>query len=224
MLKHWLTASVLLAALVIGPLSVAGAGPADLPPPEQIGCGGPTEPAKGKFSIELGFTSKGFTFKVGVAAAKPDTTPAIDTVTPAFLEQWLSHLSDVLAQPERAASLPAIAGSLPFVRHWASAPAPGDGKPAAKNAQDQKAQQLFNRAEDERRQGHYQAARVFYQRVHLLTPTTALGRLAIDRLTEIENGQQGGAEEQDAPTIDPETLFQDIRGRTVPLGLVELAY
>jgi hypothetical protein len=223
MLKRWCVAGALLAAMFLNWPGRANATPAGLPPDDPIACGG-AAPAKGKFSIELGVSSKGITLKFGVESAQPEATPTLDTVMPAFVEHWLSHMGDVLTHPGRAADLQALAGNFPFVRTWTGAETTSSTKPAPKVAEDKRARRLFDLAETQRRLGNHDAARVFYQRVHVTSPTTPLGKLAIERLIELENGLPGGAEEQGVPPTNPESLFRNMRNRTVPLGLVEVSY
>jgi hypothetical protein len=60
-------------------------------------------PAKGRFSIELGITSKGLVLKVGVNAVTPDApAPAIDAVCPnvmpAYVNSLLARMRSVLGE------------------------------------------------------------------------------------------------------------------------------
>ena len=87
-------------------------------------------------------------------------------------------------------------------------------------ANDVQALRLFETAERLRRGSKYDQARTLYQQVHLLTPTTLHGRMAIVRLGEMEERLRDAAEEA---TDDPEELFRELRERSIPLGLVELS-
>jgi hypothetical protein len=104
----------------------------------------------------------------------------------------------------------------------------GRGTPAerAAEAKNAHAQRLFEIGEIARRAGVYDQARACFQQVHLLTPTSAQGRMAIVRLIEIEERMRETAEEQNdpEPQDDPEQAYRDMRDRTVPLGLVEASY
>jgi hypothetical protein len=93
----------------------------------------------------------------------------------------------------------------------------------AKNVQ---AQRLFEIAERHRRSSNFDMARKLYQQVHLLTPTTLHGRVAIVRLIEIEERMRESSEEQSGPgrNDDPEQVYREMRDRTIPLGLVEVSY
>ncbi len=89
------------------------------------------------------------------------------------------------------------------------------------------AQRLFEMAERHRRANEYDMARHLYQQVHLLTPTTLHGRVAIVRIIELEDRLRDVSEEQGIPgrsDVDPEEMFRDMQGRTVPLGLVDVSY
>ncbi|MSQ96443.1 MAG: hypothetical protein EXR98_18075 [Gemmataceae bacterium] len=158
MLKRRLIVAAALAAM-LGFFNVpsAWAKPADLPshnPLECLECG--HEPMPGKLKIELSITPKGISLNFGLYAARPDATPALDAVLPAFVEHWLQHMGDVLARPDR--SLGAILGRLPIV----------------------------------------------------------------GRLTGSESRLRDAAEESGGE--DPQTLFHDMRNRSIELGLIELAY
>jgi hypothetical protein len=181
----------------------AGAKPAALPAHNQIECPDcGDEPAQGKFSIELDITSKGITLKVGAAATMPDPTPGIDTVLPTIMPAYLEVLLKLV-------------GESLFTQVSARVAMPeGDGA--------RQARRLFEVAEMYRRGGDFDSARHYYQRVHVLAPISAIGRLAIERLGEVEerlrDAEESGHEESD------EMVFQRIRRATVPLGLVEVKH
>lgn len=84
--------------------------------------------------------------------------------------------------------------------------------------------QLFKLAESCRGKGEFEKARTCYQQVHILAPTSRLGRLAMDRLSEVEERMRESAEEQETLPVDesPQQTFRNIRRNTIPLGLVEL--
>jgi hypothetical protein len=90
------------------------------------------------------------------------------------------------------------------------------------------AQRVFEMAERSRRAGDYEKARVGYQRVHLLTPTSVFGRMAIVRIEEMEERMRETSEEQGGPGRSeeqaPEEIFRDMQNRSVPLGLVNVSY
>lgn len=212
--------------------------PADLPANNQIECPDCSDdPVQRKFSLELEVTPKGITLKVEAGLAQPEQAPPIDAVLPAFVEQWLQHAGDALRRPDRSVSLDCLLGKLPYLSwpHAASLlaqetlvrlPQVGDPEKAPLAEKEKQTRQLFEMADLCRRTGVYEAARFFYQRVHLLSPTTRLGRLAIDRLQEIEIRLRDDAEEQGAPGRDgaPESRLRDIRNGSMPLGLVVVTY
>ena len=104
------------------------------------------------------------------------------------------------------------------------------------------ARHLFEVAERCRRKGDVAKARTCYEEVHLMCPTSRYGRLAIDRLQELEQASIDATEEQDAPPALPseaepplgaapdkatppaERLHRKIHDETQPLGLVERVY
>jgi hypothetical protein len=104
----------------------------------------------------------------------------------------------------------------------------GDNLSAAQRAaraKNEQAQRLFEIAESHRRSNDYAMARKLYQQVHLLTPTTLHGRVAIMRLIEVEERMRESFEEQSTSGHeDPEQVFRDMRDRSIPLGLVEISY
>ncbi len=161
MLKRCFIASACLAAVLGFTSSTAFAKPADLPSGGGIECNDCTdEPMPRKLQIELGITSKGITLKVGVSAAKVDAIPSLDAMVPAFVDQGLQHIGDLVTRPGKMMTLD-----------------------------------------------------------FLLSKVPVLGRLR-NGLTG--SGMRDAAEESGAE--DPQTLFQDMRSRSVPLGLVEVAY
>ena len=102
----------------------------------------------------------------------------------------------------------------------------GNAMERAARAKNVQAQRLFEIAEGHRRSGNFDMARKLYQQVHLLTPTTLHGRVAIVRLIEIEERMRESSEEQGDPgrNDDPEQVYREMRDRTIPLGLVEVSY
>jgi len=155
------------------------------------------EPAKGRFSIELGFTSKGLMLKIGGGLALPDTPTVIDTVcptiVPAYVQMLVQRVKNAIAPP-----VGMTGGLSDFDR-------------------DKQATQLFEVGEIYRRTGQYASARTYFSRVHQSAPTSRLGRLAIDRLGELDDRLR---EAEESSEIDPEALFDRMIERTIPLGLV----
>lgn len=163
MLKRCFFASACLAAVLSFTPSPALAKPSDLPSNNGIECDDCTdEPMPRKLQIELGITPKGITLKLGVSAARPEATPPLDAVLPAFVEQWLLHVGDLVTRPGRGMSIDSVLNHVPI-----------------------------------------------------------LGRLR-HALSENGAGRPDTAEESGAD--DPETQFHDMRNRSIPLGLVEIAY
>jgi hypothetical protein len=294
-----------------------------------------------QLQIELGIGSKGIIFKVDVSPAPaptPAPAPHLDATLPLFLDQFLSHLGDVLARPDR---LDAFTRFLPRVLGSSSSPADVNAKANEQNRRQREAvalqkarapielrmfeplsvnfknlplQQalkdlgsftglritpdyaaldaagvnlqreitmemsnatldmvlrkvleparltyeirnnvvlisppapvasrleerrtgesvrLFDIGERHRRAGELELARRAFQQVHMLTPTTIHGRMAIVRIVQIEADERlrDASEEQggDRPgrADDPETVLRELRRQTVPLGLVEVSY
>jgi hypothetical protein len=176
----------------------AWAKPADLPVPSQPECAGVTDdPVHGSLSITLDLLTGRIAVEV---MAKSDQPAAIDAVSPAFLPALLDQ---ILAQAGNALAR--------------RAPTP----------EEKLANQLFRDGENCERLGQLEQARLCFQQAHLLAPTSKLGRKAIDRLQQIEERMRDASEESSEPPVgpvDPEALFRDIRGRTIPLGLVVVSY
>jgi hypothetical protein len=130
--------------------------------------------------------------------ARPEPAPAIDGVYPAVMPIYIEVLLRNMGQ------------AFGLMRQ----PAPG-ARIDSTDVKTTESQRLFEIAEVYRRTGHLASARFFFQRVHLVEPTGRLGRLAMDRISEIESRLRE-AEESGA---DPESQFHDMRDRTMPLGL-----
>src|SRR5580765_986504 len=145
--SKWKAASVALAlAAILMGAPAAWAKPGDLPAEQVIECD--DDPPTGKLEIELNITPRGITLKFGVHPNQ-ESAPAIDAFTPVFVDQWLSHLGDMLARPDRFIGLDAIMSKLPNLR-------PGE------TSQDS-VQRLFEMAEQQRRAGAFATARRLYQ-------------------------------------------------------------
>jgi hypothetical protein len=145
-----------------------------------------------------------------------DTTETtIDTVVPAvtaaYLETWWQWVTE-----DYGGQVTAILSKTPYVRWLYLDPAV---------VQEVQGNLLFQLAEGCRLKGDYARARTFYQQVHMLTPTSRQGQLAIDRLVEIEERMRE-SEESTVPmrSHSSEQSFRDIRHRTIPLGMVEVTY
>jgi hypothetical protein len=155
-------------------------------------------PKKGRFSIEFGITSKGLILKFGGGVATPEPAPAIDAmcpnIVPAYVQSLMSRVKGAFTE------------------------APGMSGAPKEVERDKQVTQLFEVGEIYRRTGHYASARVYYQRAHLAAPTSRLGRLAIERLGEIEDRLR---EAEESSEIDPQSLFFEMRERTIPLGLAQ---
>lgn len=219
--------------------SWASAKPADLPSNNQYECDEAQDgdaPTR-RFSFKVEITPKGVTFGLegSTLPGAPASAPTIDAVLPPFVEQWLEHASDAVMRPDRAQNLHYLVNRLPFVgavNGFAVAasdpavPMPQTAEPEKKVDFEAQVRQLFESADRYRRKGLLEGARFFYQRVHLLAPTSRLGQLAIDRLQELESRERDDAEEQSNPARpdEPEARNRDLRNGTIPLGLVEIRY
>jgi hypothetical protein len=100
---------------------------------------------------------------------------------------------------------------------------------------DEEARHIFRIGEQCQRQGDLDKARTCYEEAHLLSPTSRHGRLAMQRLHELEQGRgSGGGEEQEEPPTrrtpttaepplqeppSPEQSYRQMLQRTQPLGL-----
>lgn len=86
---------------------------------------------------------------------------------------------------------------------------------------------LFDKAERNRVQGRAAEARTRYQQVHLMSPTSRLGRLAIDRIHSLENSSSRG-EESEPPFMERRSaprlpnMLPVQPQKTKPLGMAEL--
>ena len=229
MLKRWIALGFWLA--LIGGFTTgarAWAKPGDLPANNHVECPECGEPGTRKFSLELKITPKGVDVQVGFDNLQPESLPAIDPLFPAFVEYWLQHTSDALTHPERVVNFEQLWKALPYTRALANATdrqsgTPKTPAPVVKGADIEKQlRQLFEMADQYRRTGLHASARYLYQRVHLLAPTSRLGRLAIEHLQELESRLRDAAEEQGNPDRpeEPDAWQRDIRNGTIPLGLV----
>ena len=98
------------------------------------------------------------------------------------------------------------------------------------------ARHIFQLGESCRRQGDLDKARTCYEEAHLLSPTSRFGRLAMQRLHELEQLRDAGETQEEprrAPTHDEPPLpdgkgaeqsYQKMLERSQPLGLVERSY
>ena len=105
---------------------------------------------------------------------------------------------------------------------------------------EKKAKEAFSRAEHYSQMGQLREARHAYQETHLLAPTSAVGKKAIERLREIDNPGNDFFEEQEPPLSRtslrpandaPRPLnqpkptreqYEDMLRQTQPLGGVRL--
>lgn len=161
------------------------------------------EPERGRFNVELGISTKGIWLKMFRSEPEGEA-PAIDTMSPALLPTYL----DVLMKH--------VGGMLSTRMN-----AGPDAVIATTDQGTAQAQRLFDMAETYRRLGLYGSARFYFQRVHSLQPTTPLGRLAIERLTEVEDRLRDAEE---SGNEDPDQVYRRMQQNTMPLGLVELTY
>ena len=216
-LGFWLGMSSFLAS------AQAFAKPADLPSHTQIECVDGDEPMPRRFSIELDINARGITLKVGAGTEQPEPAPAIDALMPAFVEQWLQHMADALSRPDRSGNLDYLLSRMPFVTGTPASPAKlGVTGQTTEVDKEQQVRRLYHVAELYRRTGRYESARHYYQRVHLVSPTSRLGQSAIERIQEIEERLRDAAEEQGRD--DPEASNRDIRNGSMLLGLVEITH
>lgn len=156
---------------------------------------GAEKPAKRSATIELNFSTQGFNFKFSSGPAMmPTDCPTIDTVCPTLMPAYVEVLLRHIGQ----------SFTQPF-----TADAPSD------------ARKVFDQAELYRMFGRLAMARKYYQRVHLLEPTTRLGRLAIERLQAIEERLR---EAEQSGDDDPEMVYREIQRQSIPLGLVDRSY
>ena len=129
------------------------------------------------------------------ALSRQYAAPALDTVNPLLLVAWMEQWLDTVAK------------LLP------------DADPRT-----QQARLAYEAAEDARRAGDYAKARTEYQRVHLLAPTSRVGRLAIDRLIELEQRMRDAGEEAEPAAPNPMPMRRSSFDGYRALGLVEVTY
>jgi hypothetical protein len=132
-----------------------------------------------------------------------------------LLQQVANYTDYVAAYPSK----------IPYMR-WLFSQEASETVKSAPATRESQSLQLFKTAESCRLAGDFEKARRCYQQVHLLTPTSRVGRLSIDRLGEIEERMRESTEESDAPAPagKPEQSRRDIRQGSIPLGLVEISY
>jgi hypothetical protein len=197
MKKSWF---ILLAGLALS-LGLGNSAPSWANAPvEEFSCAETGDkPAKGRFSIELGITSKGLLLKIGTGPAMPEMPAAIDAICPNIVPAYLESL----------------------LARWRNAFTPQTDMQAVQPCleRDKQAAHHFEIAEIYRRTGQLGSARTFYQRVHQLAPTSLLGGLAMERMTELDDRLRDAGEESEADQAD--TLYQNMRERTIPLGLAQ---
>lgn len=155
--------------------------------------------------------------------AEPESAPALDGTLPAFLECWLQHAADVLRRPDRVLTVENLWRQLPAATATVSEPA-APKVAGVETKADKQIRHLFDVADHYRRTGLYDAARFCFQRVHLLSPTSRLGQLAIERLQEIEDRLRESEQSEPSRKDEGGPQSRDIRNGTMPLGLVVVTY
>lgn len=184
-------------SLACGP--AVWAKPADLPADEKIQCPeGQEKSEHGGITIDFDVPLGRVKLNVEFGTAPAPIDAVCPSLLPAYVEQLLQQVGELFFLPMRSAV----------------------------ETPDKEARRLFDDAEKCRRSGDYEKARMEFQRVHLLTPTSPVGRSAIDRIIEIEERMRESTEGQDAPSPsgDEEESLRDLRERSEPLGMVEVSY
>ena len=158
-----------------------------------------------------------------------DTPPASTAEPPVCIDVWCAQALPVIAQ-RFCQRIFAIMQTSPADADAPDAPArdPAAGD-LARGAVDpqfavsaEKAQRLYELATRCARQGKLAEARAHLREAHLANPTCRFGRLAIERLQELEAlppGEEPQSDDGDA--MQTERAFQRMRATTQPLGLVQ---
>jgi hypothetical protein len=179
-------------------------------------------------------TSLAFVVSIGLTCAplwaKPADLPADDKIQcPGAQEKGehggiaidLDALSGRLAAPGPIDTVnPLLFGA--WIEQWLEAVAAL--LPTSADPRDQQARQAYETAEQARRAGDYAKARISYQQVHLLAPTSRLGRSAIDRITEMEQRLRDASEEAEPTAPSPQRLRRSSLDGYMPLGRIEVTY
>jgi hypothetical protein len=212
-MKHCWCATAILASYLSSATSPrSSAKPPDLPLEQGVAC------PEGRIQLETSELFGSLRRAVESLRAEMGAAPP-DAETPLTLDTIVPAL------------LPLLLGA-----------SPRQEMPARTPARLAEAEQKFQRGERYRRQGDLGQARICYEEAHLLSPTSRYGRLAMQRLLEME---QVSAEIEESPvqaaptTVEPpvqqrdfdnpggetpEESFGKLRLKTQPLGLVEPAY
>jgi hypothetical protein len=189
-MKRFVVATTIVSSLLIGLASA----PAAWGKPADLPADDKIQCPEGQEKGEHGGISLGSDH----FADAPKSPASIDTVSPtlvpACVEMWLQKVGEMFFVQQRDVFVPF-------------------------NTPERQVRDLFERAEKCRRSGDFANARTNYQRLHMLAPTSRLGRLAIDRIIEIEERMREPAEE-----AEPPQSFRQMRERSQPLGLVEVTY
>jgi hypothetical protein len=150
---------------------------------------------KGRFSVEFGITSKGLQLKFSVQNGVPEPAPAIDAMCPNIVPAYVQGMWNRLKGAFGTEST--MQGASTDLER------------------DKQVTQLFELGEICRRTGQFMSARTYYQRAHVAAPTSRLGRIAIERLGEMEDRLR---EAEESTTTNPDAL-NSLRDGTIPLGL-----
>lgn len=234
---RWSAAGVLAWSLLGATAPIGLTKPPDLPVDQSVTCPEGRERTNGSYELRIDLANGEIRVEVEATPTTPvaDVPATVDAVCPCFLPVLVEHVRRRLAQAQ---------------------PAPGTPLPAAPVAKEadgraEQAKRMFQIAERCRRGGDLEMARTCYEETHLMSPTSRFGRLAMQRLRDLERHQDGNgaAEESDAPptqrsprqnptTDEPplsrgrdlngltpaERQFRKMRQRSEPLGLVERTY
>jgi hypothetical protein len=246
-MSKWIWSIALIGACLAATAPPSAAKPPDLPADPEINCPEGREPSeRGRFGTELEPRNGRSEVEVEVRSpARAGAAPCLEldvlcpSLVPMLLERILQPGFETEAQDHRAAAATAVRDETEGqVAHGA------DDGPVAPTATAVQVETMFEIAERCRRDGDMARARTCYQETHLLAPTSRFGRLAVERLRQLElevaaesattqtESRREPYEELAEPREEPvnghdsegpdaESVYRRIRATTQPLGLVE---
>jgi hypothetical protein len=204
------------AALALGMGWVAASGPVSLAKPPDL-------PVHPQVTCPDGRVTPGTTGDHSEAAAPERTVEAIPDLT------WLNMMvPEMVTRTLRAGGLlPAAAGTAAVE---ALSPLKVDREQHIERYR--QARRIFLLGMEYEQKGDVSKARVCFQEAHLLSPETRYGRMAMERLSRLENQVRDGrgaeeAEEREKPNPrgagqTPSQQYEEMLRRTMPLGTVPM--
>jgi hypothetical protein len=227
--------------------SASQAKPPDLPASNDVRCPHECE-SRENGRLLLGWDAISGKVRLEVEPSSPSEPEAL----PLWLDVWCPNVMPYLVQRlcERLMSItaqnagvaeqvdedpPSRDPSAKNVRRQGPSGEPNSWPESATSAQE--ARRLYELADRFVRDGKVEKARALLRQAHMVNPICHFGRLAIDRLQELETPSEEPSEpappttqeppQPDQPSSKPdaadtERAFRRMRERTVPLGMVEI--